>query len=133
MTRKITKMGDIFGIGVRIMNSVHEHARNARGTGRSCVLSDMVRDGDGVVFATSKCYREFLDLQAKRKRDTLIDGIVVEPKLGLVGVERANWSGRKYNRLFFDHVWLEEYYAYNVAEMQRKIEVTASMYAKEGL
>ena len=126
-------VSDIFGIGVRICNSVYEHARAARGTGRSYVLSDMVRNGDGIVFASRKHYTEFLDIQMKRGRDMRIDGIIVDPKLGLVAVERAMWTGRKYKRMFFDHVWLEEYYAYQIAEMQRKIAVTAGMYSKDGL
>lgn len=126
-------VSDIFGIGMRICNSVHEHARAARGTGRSYVLSDMVRNGDGIVFATREHYREFLDIQEKRGRDINIDGIIVDPKLGLVGVERSKWSGRKYKRLFFDHVWLEEYYAYAIADMQRRIAVTAGMYSTDGL
>lgn len=126
-------VSDIFGIGMRICNSVHEHARAARGTGRSYVLSDMVRNGDGIVFANREHYREFLDIQEKRGRDMNIDGIIVDPKLGLVGVERSKWTGRKYNRMFFDHFWLEEYYAYAIADMQRRIAVTASMYSKEGL
>ena len=132
---KVNDLGvsDIFGIGSRICNSVHEHARAARGTGRSYVLSDMVRNGDGVVFEKNEHYRDFLDIQAKRGRDGLIDGVIVDPKLGLTAVERASWAGRKFNRLFFDHVWLEEYYAFQVADMQRKLAVTAGMYSKDGL
>lgn len=122
---------DIFGIGVRLMNSVHEHARMARGTGRSYVLSDMVQAGDAVVFSNEFLMREFLHIQRKRGKSEKIKCYVVDPSLGLTGVERACRCGPKHNRFFFDHVWLEEFYAKELGEMVRRVNITASMYAKQ--
>lgn len=124
-------MMDIFGIGVRILNSIHENARLAIGSGRSYVLSDVVQDGDAVVFSSSECAAEFMALQETRNRAKKIKIYIVPVISGLAGLERAAWSGVKHNRVLFDHIWLEEFYAYNMAELVRRTALTASLYSKE--
>ena len=125
-------MGDMFGIGVRIMNSVHEHARNARGSGRSYVLSDMLQGGDCVVFANEDDVGEFRAIQERRGRITMFRPIVVSPEYGVVGVS-AVLGDRKFKRLLFDHNWLEEYYALEVSRVTRNISVIASQFSEETL
>lgn len=101
---------DIFGIGTRIMNSAHEQARLARGTGRTTVLSDMVQDGDIVVFATSEHAGEFARLQERRRHYARrYTPVTHDPRrsMGELHVKLKGLSGR----VFFDHKWLEEYYS----------------------
>lgn len=101
---------DIFGIGTRIMNSAHEQARLARGTGRSTVLSDMVQDGDIVVFSSPVHAEEFARLQERRRHYARgYRAVTHDPRksLGELHTRLAGMTGR----VFFDHVWLEEYYS----------------------
>lgn len=128
---------DIFGIGNRICNSVHEHIRAAKGTGRSYVLSDIVRDGDAVVFASKESQLEFMAVQHKRRRDINIICVIVDPKAGVVAVHSEMFDvwdkGQSCNKVFFDHEWLEEYYAYQIAELQRGLAVVAYVNSKAGI
>lgn len=128
---------DIFGIGNRICNSVHEHIRAAKGTGRSYVLSDMVRDGDAVVFASKESQLEFMAVQHKRRRDIDISCIIVDPKGGIAAVHVAMvnaWrEGQSCNKVFFDHEWLEEYYAYHIAELQRGLAIVTYISSTDGI
>ena len=125
-------MGDIFGIGVRISNSVHEHARNARGSGRSYVLSDMLQEGDCVVFANEDDVGEFRAIQETRGRSVEFIAVVVAPRHGLRGVA-AVLDGKKFPRLLFDHNWLEEYYANEIGSLIRGISVAADDFSEETL
>lgn len=116
---------DIFGIGTRILNSIHEHARLARGTGRSYVLSDMVQPGDGIVFASRQDGIDFANLQLKRGRTTFYHAYIVSPAVGVNTHDRRTWKSHGCKRVFFDHEWLEQYYASRMSSMMSDLQSLA--------
>lgn len=104
---------DIFGIGIRLKNALHQQKEAARGTGRTTLLADMVQKGDVVVFSNAKLAREFDEVLKRRRnltaRSAEVMVISVRPCDGLQEV-RNMIAGVTVSRLFFDHVWLEESY-----------------------
>src|SRR5688500_12332622 len=123
---------DIFGIGTRILNSIHEHARMARGTGRSHVLSDMVQEGDAIIFSTVEQAEQFKKLQRTRNRTTDYLPVISPPTRGLHALQ-DRLAGRKCSRVFYDHMWLEEFYALEMAVTVRRTIGLAKAYSKEEL
>lgn len=123
-------MADIFGIGVRVMNSIREYSRKARGTGRSYVLSDMVQDGDCIVFARKEHVIDFAEIQKSRGRTTHYRAVTVDPVAGDAAVMVAT-AGLDCNRLFFDHVWLEEYYHSRISHLASALSNVSAARSKE--
>lgn len=114
------------------MNSAAEQSRLARGTGRSYVLSDMVMPGDLVVFATQEHADDFLRLQYKRGRTTRYSAVTHDPEAPLSEL-LAKIAGRAVQRMFYDHVWLERYYAAAVIHDMNQIVNLSKRVAHEEL
>lgn len=111
---------DAYGIGAAISAYIETYRHASRQTGRSSRLMEAVRDGDAIVFTSSKHAREFewrlrdADTQAG-KAPRAIQPVCVEPGDFSALAEklhslRARQQGRG-GRLHFDHEWLEELYA----------------------
>lgn len=115
------------------MNSAAEQARLARGTGRSYVLSDMVMPGDLVVFATDTHAAEFYRLQQNRGNTTRYWPVTHDPATESLSELTAQVGGRPVKRLFYDHVWLEKYYAAAIAHDMNQIVNLSKRIAKEEL
>ena len=106
---------DIFGIGPALEAALNIYFSCARGTGRTTRLVGLVKSGDRVIFANSQEARR-LEVQYRGKGlDVKI--AVVDPARPDAIFEMRPVEGRTW----FDHTWIEQFYAAEFARMGQQI------------
>ena len=97
---------DHFGIGSAVAGAAKIYFQSARGTGRTNLLVDSLKDGDRVVFITEREARQFEKLC--RERGVSIKVIVCPPDAPDRLLMHGTSSGDA--RTVFDHSWVEAYF-----------------------
>jgi hypothetical protein len=106
---------EIYGIGPALEAALRIYFECARRTGRTTMLLDLVESGDRVIFAESQDARRFGVMA--RQKGLVVGSTVVNP------VNPNELFGMKPSegRTWFDHTWVEWFYAAEVIRMGRQI------------
>lgn len=107
---------DHFGTGVAMQGMAQMYFRSARRTGRTTSLVESVKDGDRIVFSSSKEAERVRRLCLER--GVKVECVVVEPKTP----ERVFERGTSDGRTIFDHSWVEQRYLDAIARTQQEID-----------
>lgn len=106
------KSPDIYGIGTAIESAVEIVRVCARAAGRTTLLLDLLQDGDCVVFGEQENGRQFHHACMHRGLKN-IRIVISDPREYYRVHEKLRMEK---GRVFFDHVWIEKYYAHAFAE-----------------
>jgi hypothetical protein len=113
----MTTPSDIFGIGPALQGALQIYFSCARRTGRTTHLLDSVKSGDRVIFAEARHANYFESLC--RGRGLSVQCCVADPRRPneIFGMTPVLPGGRTW----FDHVWIERFYAAEVDRIGRQI------------
>jgi hypothetical protein len=113
----MTTPSDIFGIGPALQGALQIYFSCARRTGRTTHLLDSVKSGDRVIFAEARHANHFEVLS--RGRGLSVRCCVADPRRPneIFGMTPVLPGGRTW----FDHVWIERFYAAEVDRIGRQI------------
>lgn len=104
---------DFFGIGTAMQGMARVLMQTSRATGRTTQLLDALKDGDRVIFSKASHERSFR--QGCRDRGLDVE-LVVSP------VNDIELLGTVQGKTYFDHVWVEDRYAYVLNKVEREID-----------
>lgn len=106
---------DRYGVGTAVQAALSMYRSYARGTGRTTLLLDSLRNGDRVIFAESRHASYFQMLCAER--ELAITCMVIPVR----EFHRMHSLARSEGKTVFDHTWIELFYEQeirkNIAEL----------------
>lgn len=119
-------MQDIYGIGVTIKSSIDNYFRWARGSGRTSLLTEYIKQGDIIIFVTND-EAEYVKRIAKEKGIN-IKTIVINPSRHFeLSVKMAGLSGR----LVFDHRWVELFYQIQIERIGENLSDMVRSFSRD--
>ena len=111
----MTDMYDPWGVGEALQMSMRMYTHSKKGTGRSTLLFNSLRDNDTVVVCTRQ-HANQIELECK-KRSVDVTILSQEPNRGIR--HALSEVSRRYNmlgNLYFDHTWFEALYLYQIQD-----------------
>lgn len=109
---------DLFQTGAAVDAAARVFFSSARRSGRTTALALAVKPGDIVVFRESAHARQFLNCLRElvpAEVFTAVNAVVVEADLSRVADRMRR---ERFQRLWFDHAWLEDYYVQGIGRMR---------------
>lgn len=114
-------MYDPWGIGEALRMSMRMYSHAKRATGRTTLLLSALRDGDTVVTAM-RAEGQRLQQEA-RDRGIKIKTISYDPRETLDRqYDQIMFSWDRKGQLYFDHMWFEAFYFYQIEALMGEIE-----------
>lgn len=121
---------DIFGIGNAIKGVVEIYFRMSRRTGRTTQLMECLQNGDRVV-CTNTREANLISILCDQKGLENIRTVVIDPKNPWTYFTSNMGYPASKSRLFFDHVWIEEYHKHCVEIAQNDIQKWSERFSSD--
>lgn len=108
---------DFFGIGQALRGAFETYLQGSRGTGRTTLLLNSLKEGDRVIFHNHN-HKKFFEMELRHREVKGVELLVVDvDSLG----EHLRGVGTAQGRTYFDHTFIEEHHKQSIEHSIRHL------------